>query len=417
MSIVYGIDSSHPFTSAIRAAYAQEDGETVAEAFAKQVNGEEEANQLYGRYWHGSMVYLRPLMLLFDLQEMRIVVGVVIVLLQLLILLRLWQMGSRPVMACYLLAFLLIGPWMLFACLEYSAVFLVMSAATLVMLRLIRQSREEGAFVLFAVAGVTTCFVDFLTAETLTYTVPMLFLLVHLADRGSLNSMREGLRKVMAGGLWWLAGYASAFAAKLLLVFAVCGESELAASLEAGAVRVGGQVHLGNTNLDPEASIAQRLGGAIWHNLSPLAFAEYDDMTMAGALLPALAVVVAAVILIYLFHQNLTAGVLAPLAVLALLPYLRFLALSNHAYLHFFFTYRAQLVTLTALFYLTWAHGLQPALQALGTSRQKRPGSAGKLGNGSKKAAASASGSGQKKSSPKKGKRTQRNAKSGKRRR
>jgi hypothetical protein len=44
---------------------------------------------------------------------------------------------------------------------------------------------------------------------------------------------------------------------------------------------------------------------------------------------------------------------------LGVLPYLRYLALSNHSYMHYFFTYRAQMVTVLAAFYLTWEYGLK----------------------------------------------------------
>lgn len=35
----------------------------------------------------------------------------------------------------------------------------------------------------------------------------------------------------------------------------------------------------------------------------------------------------------------------------------------NHAYLHYFFTYRAQLVTVTMLLYVTWGFGWKNLLK------------------------------------------------------
>ena len=40
------------------------------------------------------------------------------------------------------------------------------------------------------------------------------------------------------------------------------------------------------------------------------------------------------------------------LMLIGIIPYIRYIVLSNHSYLHYFFTYRAQLVTITVLFYV-----------------------------------------------------------------
>lgn len=42
------------------------------------------------------------------------------------------------------------------------------------------------------------------------------------------------------------------------------------------------------------------------------------------------------------------------IAVLGLVPYLRYIVLSNHSYLHEYFTYRAQAATVMALCALVW---------------------------------------------------------------
>ena len=59
--------------------------------------------------------------------------------------------------------------------------------------------------------------------------------------------------------------------------------------------------------------------------------------------------------MIYLFRSKQFDGKLLLLGLLiGAVPYLRYMVLENHAYLHYFFTYRAQLVTVTMLLYVTY---------------------------------------------------------------
>lgn len=371
MEIAYCIDSRRPFTSAVRAEYREVSGEMTAESYRKLVYEGAETNKSYGRYWHGSMVYIRPLLMFLDIDGIRTAVGIAVLILQAAVLWQLWKAGRKSLAACFLISFALIGPWMLFRCLEYSSVFLVMPAAALCVLHLIRTGRTDRAPAVFAVSGVVTCFADFLTTETLTYTVPMLILLLFLIEDGQIRETGAAIKTLFVSGVSWLAGYASMFAVKLLLVLAVCGKSELINSLHAGAERVGGGVNLGNSNIFPEATAGERLSGAIWHNLSALYFTKYDDMNRAGAVIPTIVILIAAFAVIYLFRREMRAAEVIPCCALALLPYLRYLVLSNHAYLHFFFTYRAQMVCIMVLAYLVWEHGLGNIPETVGNNGKK----------------------------------------------
>ena len=94
-------------------------------------------------------------------------------------------------------------------------------------------------------------------------------------------------------------------------------------------------------------------------------------MNKAGAILPTVIILVAAFVIIYLFRKNMKAAEVVPCCALALLPYLRYLVLSNHAYLHFFFTYRAQMVCIMVVAYLVWEHGLRNIPATVGNNGKK----------------------------------------------
>ncbi|MBR2547295.1 MAG: hypothetical protein IKF07_03785 [Eubacterium sp.] len=374
LAITYSIDNSRPFVSAVRDEYAVDDEKSAVQSYRDLVNGKTEPNSTYSRYWHGSMVYIRPLLMFMSIDGIRKAIGSLIILLQLLVVIMLLKMGKKTWLICYILAFIATAPWMLFTCLEYSSVFLVLPGAVLVILYLISKGEEDKAALLFGAAGVITCFVDFLTTETLTFTIPMLFLLLYLIEEKKLSSVSSGIKVVVINGIWWAAGYITSFLTKFVLIYIVCGREELIESFKAGMLRVSGQVHMGNTNLAPEATDLDRLAGAIWHNLSPFFFVKYDHMTMVGAVFPALLIISVAFVIVFLFHKDINIEHIIPVMILAVLPYIRFLVLSNHAYMHFFFTYRAEMVTVMVLLYLTWMYGIRNIPEMIGKNSDNDKG-------------------------------------------
>ena len=64
--------------------------------------------------------------------------------------------------------------------------------------------------------------------------------------------------------------------------------------------------------------------------------------------------------IVYLFRgKNFDGRAVVLCLLVGAVPYLRYAVLENHAYLHYFFTYRAQLVTVTMLLFVTYEFGLK----------------------------------------------------------
>ncbi len=372
MGVVYSIDPQHPFTSAVWARYAQLPYENINESYYNQVHGMEDVNATYSRYWHGAMIYIRPLLLVTDLSGIRIILGTVILILTAAIIFMLIKMRGYAIAGCYAMAFFVIHPWMFFKALEYSSVFVVVSAVSLVMLILIKKDLTKNVAALFAISGVLSNFVDFLTVETLSFTLPMLFLLIYMIENDRIADSKAGITEIIKNGIAWFGGYAGAFVTKLLLVLIICGKEEVQTALSVAAERVYGEVHMGNMITSPAATTGQRFSGAIWRNIAALFYTHAYKMSVQNTIIAAGGILIISVIVIYLFRVNTKPVDILPLVILALLPYARYLALSSHSFAHYFFTYRAQLVTVTVLFYLLFEHGLSNVPFMTGIKRGKR---------------------------------------------
>ena len=360
--IIYCIDTAHPFDSVIRAKYAQGENENAKDGYLSVVEGRAKANLEYGRYWHGTMVLLRPLLMFIPIQMIRLLFGIVCMMIQIIIFIRFFVSGRRSFAVCYLLSLLLIEPWMFFTSLEYSTAFLTASVAEIVVL--LRKNKRDDADLMpfFVVIGVVTCFVDFLTTETMTFTLPMLLVLADRTtntDAKETNTVLGGICSVVKNGLCWLGGYAGMFVFKMVLLYAVAGGEIAKESLLEGLFRIGGQVNQGNISIAPVVGFERRLSGAIWHNLACLYPTRMGVMEAGKAWIPTVIIVGIGLSAVYLLRDKIAWDKFVPMGLLAILPYIRFLALSNHAYVHFFITYRAQMVTVAVFLLFVYENTLQ----------------------------------------------------------
>lgn len=365
VNIMYHIDGEDLPGSLIKASYYNEEKENVNVSLQKAMEQERQPNIDYFRYWHGSMVLLRPLFLLTSIVGARMILGILLGILTLLTAVFLYKQKEKALAICYLLGNLAVQSWMLVFCVEYVTTFLVMNGICIAELLLYRRWKEEPGrmrqelWKLMAVSGVVTCFVDFLTTETVTVTVPLLIWLVLRYREGSLNSLKEEMGTMAGSGLVWGVSYAFMFLLKWLLAAASLGWDAFVQAMGHAGERIAGAVTLDATNLTREATFMERLLGSFGRNQGCL-FPFRDEMNMQVAMGAFWGVVFLAFAIVYLFRDKRFDGKMILLcAVPALVPYLRYAVLANHSYLHYFFTYRAQLVTVVAVLFCTWEFGLK----------------------------------------------------------
>lgn len=370
-NVIYCIDSDKPYESSIRAVYYRPDTMEVNQALAditKQETIEEQEELLaedgveYFRYWHGSMVVLRPLFMLFSIEGIRTVLGLLLFGLILLLLGRLWIHGQKETAIILFLGMAAVHIWMCACCIEYITTWLLLEV---LLLRLESRERKSGFMVgnreeehhyyrLFAVSGMLTCFVDFLTTETLTITVPLLLLCLMHYKRGSLGKWKAELLFMIKSMAVWGMAYVGMFLAKWALSVMLLGRHAFGEAWGDAALRISGNVTDDNTNLGRILGFGEQLLGTLWRNLHAL-FGFRSDVTNRTVYLVSGVVLAVLFAFWYLFRKKTCdKRILGMLIILGAVPYVRFLILRNHSYLHFFFTYRSQMVTVAAIAAIIW---------------------------------------------------------------
>lgn len=343
LSIAYYIDPDHPMESVLWANYydGREDTashlRTMNESYQRTVNGEAPANKQYLRYWHGSLIIVRPLLMILNLRQMKVVQGIVISALLVTLLSLLLKYGLKAEAVCFTIAMIAVSIWFVPLSLEYTWTFILMLIGSVLAVSLVKTGREEGLGMLFFLLGMTTAYFDFLTTETLSVLVPLL-LVVRIGDQ---NKVWKLAGKCLL--LWWIA-YVGTWAAKWVISSITLKENVLP------YVRWGAWNDLVVFEKTPTLQVILR--GFLYNvtMLFPIGYRIY------GGVIFFLLVIFFVFIPVYKGTVTLKRDVdrkqILFYLLLGMIVYVRFIVLRNHAYFHYFFTYRAQAATVLALCFI-----------------------------------------------------------------
>ena len=87
LAIAYQYDDEHPLESVMRSSYYYTENQNENENLLDAVTNEYGPNQQYLRYWHGSIVIVRPLLCFWNIQEIYVLNGIVLAVLVIVALL------------------------------------------------------------------------------------------------------------------------------------------------------------------------------------------------------------------------------------------------------------------------------------------------------------------------------------------
>ncbi|MCH5342888.1 MAG: hypothetical protein J1E64_02530 [Acetatifactor sp.] len=177
----------------------------------------------YTYYWHGYVSLLRPLMLLFDYKEFRVVnCAIQLLLVFSLVFLIGREKGMRYVIM-FLTSYMLLMPVALPLSLQFSWIFYVAYAGLLILLWKRDYFAIRSRYIFFFMAmGMAACYFDLLTYPLFTWGFPLVWWLVmDPAERKESVWVRE----VIFSGISWIVGYAGLWIMKWTLATVVLGRN------------------------------------------------------------------------------------------------------------------------------------------------------------------------------------------------
>lgn len=167
----------------------------------------------YPRYWHGYLVFLRPLLEFLDFNAIRVVNGIAQTLLFIVTVWLMLRKKKEFYIVPWMIGYLMLMPLVQARSLQYSTCHYVFMVGSLVLLSLSEDKiRKYGIFV-FLNIGIATAFFDLLTYPIATYGVPMLVFLM-LTDE---DAFKSRILNIINNGIFWCIGYGGMWVSKWIL--------------------------------------------------------------------------------------------------------------------------------------------------------------------------------------------------------
>lgn len=166
----------------------------------------------YNYYWHGYVTILRPLFLLLNLSELRILNEACQLLLVVLLALLIGREKGAGHILALLTSYILLSPRTVAMGLQYTWNFYIAWGGTLFLLSMRKLFEEKDrCFYFFIVIGTLTSYLDLLTYPLYTWGFPVIWwIVVQKRDQKAI----QWIKNVVLSGIAWIAGYAGTWAAK-----------------------------------------------------------------------------------------------------------------------------------------------------------------------------------------------------------
>ena len=327
-SAVYKTDM--PFwQSAVRVPRAADVEGMPMESLDDYLTGKESSQESeYARYWHGYLLYLKPLLLFLNYIQIRIVNGCIQLILVIWILYKFISQGMKRGAVAYVLAVLSMFPMVFPYSLQFSSVFYIGNIAILIVLKKYKKWKNEETYLyFFQIIGMCTSFFDFLTFPLFTFGMPMALCMVLFQNQ----KLKEKAFFLIKNGLAWGLGYILMWMGKWFAGSLITGENLWTNALGTVATRVSGEAYGESTG----RLWAILRNGYIYFNKAGIVFAVLMFLWLGFSF--------------WKYRKKIAWRKIIPLIAVACMPLLWYLAASNHSYVHYWYTFRVLAVSVFAL--------------------------------------------------------------------
>lgn len=181
------------------------------------VNKEITESYEYARYWHGYLIILKPLLILFNVSQIRILSTILLVLLSIYLLYQIYKKIDKKTVILFLLGLLFCEILILGLELQGQLNIYIMLITSIIILKKYREDKKYNYCLLFFIIGSITNFMDFFTTPILTYTFPLVVYFI-LDSINHEKNIKEILQLMIKSGIAWSIGYVFTWIAKWVIV-------------------------------------------------------------------------------------------------------------------------------------------------------------------------------------------------------
>ena len=330
LTIAMGVEGNTPLQQAAGCYYINaKTAENRVDNLLKIVKGEKEVEvKEYARYWHGYQVFLRPLLQVFNYEEIRYInmFGIMGLFVMAACLLK-EKIGTGSAVAfviSMLMSMIIIVPMSM----QFSSIYYV-TMISIVLLRMFSNKimKKDLMYAYFFLVGAFTSFFDLLTAPIMTLGFSLVvYTYLELKD----NGIGKNTVEIISKSFSWSIGYLMTWSGKWVIAQFITKKEIIKDALAQILSRTSSRIN------EVEISKVE----AITKNL-----AKYINGVNIKLIL---ALIVITLILFIIMKKKNSINML-PTVLVAFYPIVCYLVMTNHSFLHFWFTYRNLTVSCFAI--------------------------------------------------------------------
>lgn len=290
--------------------------------------------QEYMRYWHGYLLYLKPLLLFTDYSGIRILNGILQIVLISSLFYLMNKKGLRRFILPFFFSWLAIAPWVLPYSMQLSVMYNI-ALIECILLLIFFNKIQAHIYLFFMVAGILTSYFDYLTWPLITLGLPLIFYLLKKTECETLTS-RKLLAHTFIICVNWGIGYGGMWIAKWII-------SELILQNGAISQALGAAVYRSST--DSEGADVIITPTLIWiENLRRI----FNPAFCIGMFFYAFTV--AADIIHCVRKKSFEINIMpaAMFLFIAAMPFIWYALLKNHSFVHLSLVYRSLWISIFA---------------------------------------------------------------------
>jgi len=331
LNTAYSIDSNSPIESTIlmRRNYRPNEGlklekignqDNPIKYLIENLNKTNSTYFEYSIYWHGYMIYLRPLLVLFNYFQIRVIFTTMIIFLSILLIYLAYKKINKYIAIATTIMLFASNFWTIGLSLQYSAVFIISLLASIY---IILNGKKKNIVCTFFIIGMLTSFFDLLTTPILTLGIPILFYIsLH-------QSSFKDFFKII---LYWGIGYGIMWFSKWIIADIM---------YNTGTIKWAFEKIMSYTTGTKE--VTTNIIEVISKNIYYLSEILIFSMVLLATS--------------YIFgskNLNLTKEKsIYQYLIIAVLPFIWFAVIKNHSYIHARFTFRNLLITIFSVLLVT----------------------------------------------------------------
>ncbi len=325
-----------PVVNALKTYHYKYEGKTSFQSFLEYCNGGEDYQiEEYSRYWQGYLVVLKPLLLLFNYSEIRLLNMILFVICVIKVIELMVKKGISNYITSFVMGIVFLMPITIMVSLGYAPIFYTTILSMWMLIKNYEKwtSREKlGQF--YLIVGIITSYSDFLTYPITT--VGFLLVTNIILEQKEENSIKNAFLKLIEYAASWGVGYLGMWGMKWICASILLGENVLKDAILMVLYRTS------SSSSDSGIMVSLSRSDGLFANIKMINNEIFICLLIAFALYVIYRLIKQKRMSVHM--NTVVCG-----SVVAVFPFIWYLVITNHSYVHAWMTYKNLAITIYAL--------------------------------------------------------------------